>query len=168
MEHVEAQTQAEPLTRQAAPMPAGQVDSATGQNLDLIAKTLHSLSPNDIRFVLQQLDPRLLLDALQSSLPETAERAESTPQQAPEVQAPVAKQTTMTRVLKSGKLIYNNSSSVVDCQIREISDSGCKIRVENSMGIPEHPVLQILDGKTKRQCQVAWKKLEEIGLEFID
>ncbi|MEM8689832.1 MAG: hypothetical protein AAGF81_21090 [Pseudomonadota bacterium] len=165
METVETHTQAGTTSPQATPTPAAGMQGQTQPDLPIILNTLRGLTRDQLHVILLQLEPRALLDALQSSLPENAQ-----PQPTPEPAAsPAADDPDMpTRVLKSGKLIYNNSSSVVDCQIREISSKGCKIRVENSMGIPEHPVLQILDGKTKRQCQVAWKKLEEIGLEFID
>ncbi len=168
MENVAAQDHAEVLNSQAGPAHLEGAKSDPGPNLNLILRALQALPPEQIRTVLQQLDPRLLLDALHSSLPEPSAPTPTAPTQDAEPTATSEKQGSPTRVLKSGKLIYNNSNSVVDCQIREISENGCKIRVENSIGIPEHPMLQILDGKTKRQCQVAWKKLEEIGLEFID
>lgn len=168
MRNAEAQTQAEELNSQTTVVQMAGAQSEAAPNLDLIVSTLQALSPDRIRAVLHRLDPHLLLDALQFSLPESSKKKEDGPQQQAVHTAHSEKPTGHSRVLKSGKLIYNNSNSVVDCQIREISESGCRIRVENSIGIPEHPMLQILDGKTKRQCQVAWKKLEEIGLEFID
>ena len=157
-------TQAGVTSPQSTPAASGVAQSQPKLDLQLICKALQSLSRDQLHAVLLQLEPRALLDALQSSLPENAQQPKPQPVASPAADEPDVP----TRVLKSGKLIYNNANSVVDCQIREISSKGCKIRVENSMGIPEHPMLQILDGKTKRQCQVAWKKLEEIGLEFID
>lgn len=165
MENVAPQNQAEVLNSQTSSVHMDGAENSSGSNLNLILRTLQALPPDQIHAVLRQLDPRLLLDALQSSLPQ---QSPAVPKHDASPAARSEKHGAPMRVLKSGKLIYNNSNSVVDCQIREISESGCRIRVENSMGIPEHPMLQILDGKTKRQCQVAWKKLEEIGLEFID
>ena len=164
METVQTHTQAEATSPQATPTTPTGMQAPAQPDLSTILTTLRSLTRDQLHVLLLQLEPRALLDALQSSLPENSQQPIPKPAASPTAEEPDAP----TRVLKSGKLIYNNSNSVVDCQIREISSKGCKIRVENSMGIPEHPMLQILDGKTKRQCQVAWKKLEEIGLEFID
>ena len=164
MNTVETHAQAGATSPQVTPTASAGTQLQAKPDLPTILNTLHSLTRDQLHVILLQLEPRALLDALQSSLPANTQQ----PTAEPMVRAAGEAPDVPTRVLKSGKLIYNNSNSVVDCQIREISSKGCKIRVENSMGIPEHPVLQILDGKTKRQCQVAWKKLEEIGLEFID
>ncbi|MEM8646151.1 MAG: PilZ domain-containing protein [Pseudomonadota bacterium] len=164
METVETHTQAEASSPQVTPAAPAGMQAQPQPDLQIILNTLRSLTRDQLHVLLLQLEPRALLDALQSSLPENSQQ----PIPKPAASATAEEADAPTRVLKSGKLIYNNSNSVVDCQIREISSKGCKIRVENSIGIPEHPMLQILDGKTKRQCQVAWKKLEEIGLEFID
>ncbi len=164
MDTVETQNEAGAASPQITQTASAAMQSPSKPDLAMICDTLRSLTRDQLHVILLQLEPRALLDALQFSLPETPQAPNPEPAAVHAADEPDVP----TRVLKSGKLIYNNSNSVVDCQIREISSKGCKIRVENSMGIPEHPMLQILDGKTKRQCQVAWKKLEEIGLEFID
>ena len=37
------------------------------------------------------------------------------------------------RVLKSGKIIYNNGSIVIDCTVRNISDTGAQLKVPTSV-----------------------------------
>jgi hypothetical protein len=40
------------------------------------------------------------------------------------------------RVLKSGKIICANASIVIDCTIRNISESGAQLKVPTTVGIP--------------------------------
>lgn len=41
------------------------------------------------------------------------------------------------RVLKSGKIIYANGSIVIDCTIRNISETGAQLKVPTTVAIPD-------------------------------
>ena len=75
---------------------------------------------------------------------------------------------TRQRTLRSGKIIYNNQSCVVDCQIRDMSESGCRVRVASTVSLPKHFEMQITGLKEKRLCEVKWRSPQELGLHFID
>ena len=55
-------------------------------------------------------------------------------------------------------------SSVIDCTVRNISDTGALIAVENAAVAPERFELEI-DGNTRR-CIVVWRKLGSLGVRF--
>ena len=41
------------------------------------------------------------------------------------------------RTLKSGKIVFNHKTSVVDCTVRNLSDTGACLQVGSAVGIPE-------------------------------
>lgn len=72
------------------------------------------------------------------------------------------------RVLRSGKIIYDNRSCLIDCQIRDMSISGCRVRVANTLNLPGHFELQIIGVAQPRLCGVRWRTPSELGLQFLD
>ena len=105
----------------------------------------------------------------------TQQQAQSVPQAAApqqpvqsEPQSADQRQAERTGTLRGGKIVYNNKMCVSDCQVRDISDTGCRVTVESSAGIPDHFMLHILNGDVKRECEVAWRRSDMLGLRFID
>jgi hypothetical protein len=72
-----------------------------------------------------------------------------------------------SRVLKSAKLILG-SSSVIDCVVRNLTNNGARIVVDNSIILPEHLQLTFDGGRTSYACRVVWRRLNETGLEFLE
>jgi hypothetical protein len=68
------------------------------------------------------------------------------------------------RVLKSGSIEFNGG--VIDCVVRNISETGAALEVASPLGIPETFNLLISGDHTTRQCQVAWRKDKRIGVAF--
>lgn len=71
-----------------------------------------------------------------------------------------------SRVLKSAKLILG-SSSVIDCVVRNLTNIGARIVVQNTTTLPEHLHLTFDGGRSNRACKVVWRRLNETGLEFV-
>lgn len=71
------------------------------------------------------------------------------------------------RALRSAKVIYNNRSCIVDCQIRDLSRGGCRIRIANSASIPAVFELQITGVPEIRLCEVRWRNATEVGVKFV-
>jgi hypothetical protein len=67
------------------------------------------------------------------------------------------------RTLKAGKIILHGSS-VIDCTVRNISDTGASLTLPNAATVPADFELQI-EGQT-RPCTVAWRRLERMGVKF--
>jgi hypothetical protein len=69
------------------------------------------------------------------------------------------------RVLKTGKIVLDNLASLT-CTIRDVSETGAKVRVENAETLPHKFRLVILPDNTIRDVQVAWKTKGELGITF--
>lgn len=69
------------------------------------------------------------------------------------------------RVLKGGHVVVNGGFSTFDCTIRNLSDSGARLRVASVIGIPDHFQLMLDDGQSF-ECQVAWRQETELGVQF--
>lgn len=70
------------------------------------------------------------------------------------------------RTLKGGHIVINDGFSTYDCTIRNLSETGAKLIVTSSLGIPERFGLAMADGR-RFDCEVAWRTETEIGVQFI-
>lgn len=72
------------------------------------------------------------------------------------------------RTLKSGKIVFNNKRSVIDCLIRNLSDRGACLQIDSSNGIPEQFELQIEATRNLQPCRMVWVTDTRLGIEFSD
>ena len=70
------------------------------------------------------------------------------------------------RTLKGGRIVINDGFSTFDCTIRNLSETGAKLAVTTSLGIPERFDLAMHDGR-RFACEVAWRTEAEIGVRFV-
>ena len=68
------------------------------------------------------------------------------------------------RVLKSASIEFHGG--VIDCVIRNISETGAALEVASPLGIPETFNLVISGDHSSRRCQIAWRKDKRIGVAF--
>ena len=68
--------------------------------------------------------------------------------------------------LRSGKIVFNDRRSVIDCLVRNLSDGGTCLQVDSTIDIPTIFDLMIEGEQTARPCQVAWMSENRIGVEF--
>jgi len=71
-----------------------------------------------------------------------------------------------SRVLKGAKLVVG-TSLVIDCVVRNLTNTGARIEVSNTARLPEKVVLTFDGGRSMRSCRVAWRTLNETGVEFV-
>jgi hypothetical protein len=69
------------------------------------------------------------------------------------------------RSLKSGKITFGNGSFVIDCVIRNFSDTGAQLKVPTTVPIPDSFDLIESTGK-RRRAVVVWRKADLIGVNF--
>lgn len=69
------------------------------------------------------------------------------------------------RVLRGGKIVFNDGRSVVDCHVRDLAEAGARLKLATVVGIPETFELRIAD-ETPRRCRIAWRTGQEIGVAF--
>ncbi|MEM7619535.1 MAG: PilZ domain-containing protein [Pseudomonadota bacterium] len=70
------------------------------------------------------------------------------------------------RALLGAQIIIENRS-IIDCQVRNISESGCQLIVESQIGVPDTFSLR-LSNNQKHECSVAWRSQNKIGVAFQD
>lgn len=68
--------------------------------------------------------------------------------------------------LRSGKIIFNNRQSVIDCIIRDLSNGGTCLQVNSTENIPEAFELLPDGDNDSRPCQIVWMSGTRIGVEF--
>ena len=72
------------------------------------------------------------------------------------------------RTLRTAKIIYHNRTCVADCQIRDMSQTGCRIRVASTANLPRHFELKITGVAETKLCEVKWRSPEELGVLFAN
>jgi hypothetical protein len=69
------------------------------------------------------------------------------------------------RVLKGGRIVINDGFSTFQCAVRNLSDTGARVKVASIVGIPDSFELAMDDGR-KFACTVVWKTATELGVKF--
>lgn len=145
----------------AAPVASPQIDLTTLQ------ANLVALDDDRLLMVLVQLPAYQLVRALECLL-KPLEAASAAPQTQPAAADPAdGRVADRTRMLRAGKIIYNNKMSVSDCSIRDLSSTGCRVGLESLVGIPDHFTLHIQNGGSRHECEVVWRKSDMMGVKFI-
>lgn len=71
------------------------------------------------------------------------------------------------RVLKAGVIAYNARHTTLPCAVRDITQAGACIRVEGSIACPDTFELIVPIDGLEASCQVAWRKGQEVGVQFL-
>ncbi|WP_332688064.1 PilZ domain-containing protein [Devosia sp.] len=69
------------------------------------------------------------------------------------------------RTLKGGRIVINDGFSTFQCTVRNLSESGARLKVASIIGIPDSFQLAMDDGR-KFVCTVVWRTETEIGVVF--
>jgi hypothetical protein len=72
------------------------------------------------------------------------------------------------RSFLQGRLYFNNRRSSLDCLVRDISPQGAKLKVSDSVAIPEIVELHIPNKDETYRAKVQWRTGLEIGVTFDD
>jgi hypothetical protein len=73
---------------------------------------------------------------------------------------------TRRRTLKTGRIVFNNRFSAMDCAVRNLSSQGAMLLVSGPHGIPDEFVLELDEGSILHDCHVIWREEKRIGVEF--
>ena len=71
------------------------------------------------------------------------------------------------RVLKAGIAASNDRHITVACTVRDISATGARLRVDGSLSIPDTFELIIDVDGLEANCEVMWRKGNEVGARFL-
>ena len=69
------------------------------------------------------------------------------------------------RTLKGGLILFGLAPAI-DCVVRNLSETGACLEVASPVGIPDDFTLLIKPELKKRDCKVAWRAADRIGVRF--
>ena len=70
------------------------------------------------------------------------------------------------RVLKAGRLIFNNRFSAVHCTVRTLWAGGAEVSVAGTLGLPDELTLVVKSEQTERKCHVTARTETRLVLAF--
>lgn len=73
--------------------------------------------------------------------------------------------TARSRTLKVAKVILGTSSAI-DCVVRNVTNTGARIHIPNTVDLPEAFDLTFEGGYSFRSCRVVWRLITETGVQF--
>ncbi len=65
-------------------------------------------------------------------------------------------------------IVTHGKKDGVQCTIRDYSECGARLSVENGNALPLHFRLKTAADAEGYRCEVVWRKSEEVGIRFID
>ena len=68
--------------------------------------------------------------------------------------------------MKGGSITFGLAAGI-DCLIRNMSETGACLVVESPVGIPDDFTLLIKPEIIKRNCHIAWRTADKIGVRFV-
>ena len=71
------------------------------------------------------------------------------------------------RVLKQGKIYVASNLSLINCTVRDLSETGARLTCGDQSSIPTTFRLVINGETTQREARVRWRKGNEVGIEFV-
>ena len=71
------------------------------------------------------------------------------------------------RVLKAAQIVYDGGQTVIECMIRDISDTGAKIDTETALALPAAFSVVLPDG-ARRPARLVWQNANLLGIRFTD
>lgn len=71
------------------------------------------------------------------------------------------------RSFLKGRIVFSNKATSVDCVVRNISDTGAKLHVSESVTIPEQFELYIPQRDETLRARLKWRREDEVGVAFL-
>nr|WP_244598726.1 PilZ domain-containing protein [Rhizobium tubonense] len=71
------------------------------------------------------------------------------------------------RTFLGAKIVLDGGHSVFDCVVRDLSEAGARLKVQNVVSVPETFKLQISDGRTYK-ATVKWRRIDAVGVSFSE
>lgn len=78
-----------------------------------------------------------------------------------------ARRSERSRTLMRASIIFNNSMSTIDCQVRNFSAEGARIIADETMPISAHFNLDIPHKGRVFRARMIWRDGPSIGVEFL-
>jgi diguanylate cyclase (GGDEF)-like protein len=80
--------------------------------------------------------------------------------------APTIEKAPRRRVLKAGRILFNNRTSIIDCTVRSLAKDSAGLDVSNAVGIPQRFTLMIMSDNLETTCRIAAQTERHLEVEF--
>ena len=71
------------------------------------------------------------------------------------------------RVLKAARIVFHRGLAVMDAIVRDLTPHGARLKLAETLRLPESCEIQFKDDKYRRGVQVVWRTASEAGIKFI-
>lgn len=71
------------------------------------------------------------------------------------------------RVLKTGQILFNGAALTRDCTVRDMSETGARLKVAHVAGVPDRFILSLGEERREVACEVRWRTLNQLGVAFV-
>ena len=66
----------------------------------------------------------------------------------------------------AAKAVHNNGFQVVDCVIHDATEHGARLKVANSLALPDAFELRVPNHGIAVPSRVVWRKFDQVGVAF--
>jgi hypothetical protein len=70
------------------------------------------------------------------------------------------------RLLKDGRIVMHRGWSLIDCAIRDASESGARLSVKPTCELPKNFELLYVTEEKLVPCEVRWRRGDRLGVRF--
>lgn len=67
-----------------------------------------------------------------------------------------------------GRIYFNNRRSSIDCLVRDYSETGARLKLSETITVPEAMELYIPNREEVHRAKVEWRSGNEMGVSFSD
>ena len=71
------------------------------------------------------------------------------------------------KTIFSGKIVFNNLYSTLDCRICDASKEGMGLRMPNTLGFPDHVRIMVDRDGSMFNADVKWRKAGRLGIQIV-
>ncbi len=72
------------------------------------------------------------------------------------------------RALKGARILINQRRSTIECQVRNLSETGAKLTLASTISVPDRFEIKLDRENDIRNCQVMWRTLTELGVRILE
>jgi len=70
------------------------------------------------------------------------------------------------RTFLGGRIVFNGGATALDCLVRDMSDSGCRLTIPNTVAVPSQFTLTIRQDGREFSARIKWRDAKSIRVEF--
>jgi hypothetical protein len=77
------------------------------------------------------------------------------------------RQTPRSRVYRGASVVFNGRQAVLDCTLRNWSDTGALVRMSDWIALPKTFEIDIASGGESVRVRQCWRRGDDVGVAFL-